>query len=245
MALLEVEGVSVRFGGNLALDDVSFHAGAGEITGLIGPNGAGKTTMFNVITGLQKPTSGRVRLDGQDISRLAPHRRAQRGMARTFQRLELFGSLTARENLQVAAEIPHHKRKRSGSTTDQVDAAIERVGLQAIAEKRADELSTGQARLVELGRALVTEPTMLLLDEPASGLDGDETEEFAALLRSLAGDGIGLLLVEHDMLLVMQVCHVISVLDYGSLIARGTPKEIQGNQAVLEAYLGSEQKEAS
>ncbi len=245
MALLEVDGVSVRFGGNLALDDVSFEAAAGEITGLIGPNGAGKTTMFNVITGLQKPTGGRVRLDGHDISRLAPHRRAQRGMARTFQRLELFGSLTARENLQVAAEIPHHRRKRGVGTAQQVEAAIERVGLGAIADKRADELSTGQARLVELGRALVTEPTMLLLDEPASGLDADETEEFAALLRGLAADGIGLLLVEHDMLLVMQVCHVISVLDYGSLIARGTPKEIQGNQAVLEAYLGTEQKEAS
>jgi branched-chain amino acid transport system ATP-binding protein len=243
VALLAVDGATVRFGGNLALDDVSFEVAEGRITGLIGPNGAGKTTMFNVITGLQTPTAGRVHLGGEDITKVAPHRRSQRGMARTFQRIELFGSLSARENMQVAAEIRRRGQSHARSAEERVQSIIERVGIGPFAERRADELTTGQARLVELGRALVTEPKVLLLDEPASGLDAEETEEFAALLRSLTDDGMALLLVEHDMPLVMRVCDHIYVLDYGSIIAEGTAEQIQRNQTVLDAYLGPTHEE--
>jgi branched-chain amino acid transport system ATP-binding protein len=243
VALLSVDGVTVRFGGNLALDDVSFEVAPSRITGLIGPNGAGKTTMFNVITGLQEPSAGHVRLGDEDITGAAPHRRAQRGLARTFQRLELFGSLSARENLMVAAEIRRKGQRHERKAEARVQSVVERVGIEPFAEHRADELTTGQARLVELARALVTEPKVLLLDEPASGLDAEETEAFAALLRTLADDGISILLVEHDMPLVMQVCDHIYVLDYGSIIAEGTPREIQRNQTVLDAYLGPTHEE--
>lgn len=238
MGLLDIESVSVRFGGNMALQDVDLSVDPGRITGLIGPNGAGKTTLFNVITGLQQPTRGRVLVNGIDITGFAPHDRAQRGMARTFQRLELFGSLTARENLQVAAEIRRTFGKDALSVDERVEATIEMVGMEAFIETRADNLTTGQARLVELGRALVTRPKVLLLDEPASGLDADETEKFAALLQKLARSGMAMLLVEHDMPLVMRVCAKIFVLDYGKIIASGKPEEIRNNQAVIDAYLG-------
>ena len=240
MALLEVQSVTVRFGGNVAVQDVSFGAEAGTITGLIGPNGAGKTTLFNVITGLLSPTRGKVLVEGHDITRLPPFKRARRGIARTFQRLELFGVLTVRENIQVAASI----RKRHGGVeeapAETAARLIERVGLHDVADMRSDALPTGQARLVELGRALATRPRLLLLDEPASGQDESETEHFADLLRDLASEGMGILLVEHDMQLVMNVCEVIHVLDFGRLMAAGTPAEIRTNPAVLAAYLGSE-----
>jgi branched-chain amino acid transport system ATP-binding protein len=240
VALLDVQSVSVRFGGNVAVQDVDLSATAGRITGLIGPNGAGKTTLFNVITGLQNPTRGRVLIDGEDITGLPPFKRARKGLARTFQRLELFGALTVRENIQVAASI----RKRWGNSDEHPSETaarlLSRVGLEAMADVRASDLPTGQARLVELGRALATEPRILLLDEPASGQDESETEHFADLLRELAGGGIGILLVEHDMQLVMNVCEYIHVLDFGRLMAAGTPTEIRNDPAVLAAYLGSE-----
>ncbi len=237
MSLLELDSIRVDFGGHRAVDDVRLAADAGAVTALIGPNGAGKTTLFNVITGLQTVTRGTVRFDGRDISALAPHKRAQLGMGRTFQRLELFGSLTVHENLLVPAE-------RVGSGVEHpartADALLERLGLEGLREERADTLPTGQARLVELGRALVTSPRLLLLDEPASGLDGVETEALTAVVRSLAlDDGLAVLLVEHDMELVMAACDPIHVLDLGRLIASGSPAAVRANEAVLAAYLGA------
>jgi branched-chain amino acid transport system ATP-binding protein len=240
VALLEVDDVSVRFGGTMALADVSLTAEAGVVTGLIGPNGAGKTTLFNVVTGLQAPTRGRVAVGGRDVTGLPPYRRARLGMARTFQRLELFGLLTVRENLAVAADIRRGWAGRSSESPAAVaDRLLEQTGLSPVADERADTLPTGMARLVELGRALATQPRLLLLDEPASGQDEQETARFAALLRSLAGSGIAVLLVEHDMSLVMDVCSVIHVLDFGVMLASGEPQEIRGNPAVLAAYLGT------
>ena len=230
--VLDVSDVTVRFGGHKALDEVSHRAAPGEVTGLIGPNGAGKTTLFNVITGLQAPDRGRVRLDGEDVTRLAPYRRARRGLARTFQRLELFGLLTVRENIELAASV---RGRRPGRT---VDEALALVGLANMGEVRADELPTGQARLVELARALATGPKVLLLDEPASGQDDAETEAFREVLTSVAEEGIAVVLVEHDVHLVMRTCARVHVLDFGEVLAEGTPAEVQANQAVLDAYLG-------
>jgi branched-chain amino acid transport system ATP-binding protein len=237
--LLDAKGVSVRFGGHAVVIDVSLHVAPACVTGLIGPNGAGKTTLFNVISGLQPATNGEVVLDGHDITGLPPHRRAHLGLARTFQRLELFGSLTVRENLQVAAEYRNRRSSDALAVDQQVDEAVDFVGLTEVSDTRADELSTGRARLVELGRALVTRPKVLLLDEPASGLDGSETDEFAEIIGSLAESGMSVLLVEHDVPLVMRACSTIYVLDFGKIIASGSPQEIQSNATVLDAYLGT------
>ena len=239
MALLEVDDVVVQFGGVTAVNEARFALDAGRVTGLIGPNGAGKTTCFNVITGLQKPTSGHVRYDGKDITSMQPHRRAKRGMARTFQRLEAFGSLTVRDNVRVALDIHHGvrgllQRTPSGS----VDALLARVGIEEYAAERADSIPTGTARLLELARALASEPKLLLLDEPSSGLDESETDDFGDLLRELAAEGRAVLMVEHDMDLVMTVCDEIHVLDFGRIIASGTPAEVRANRRVQEAYLG-------
>ena len=239
MALLDVRSVTVRFGGNIALDDVSLEAEPGRVTGLIGPNGAGKTTLFNVITGLLPPNSGRVVLDGRDITRLNPTKRARRGLGRTFQRLELFSLLSVRENIRVAADIRKGYARERGDPAQVVEDIIARVGLEAVADARVDSLPTGQCRLVELGRSLATQPKVLLLDEPASGQDDRETEQFAVLLRELATEGMAVVLVEHDVSLVMNVCEQVHVLDFGRIIASGTPAEIQQNEAVLAAYLGS------
>ena len=240
MALLEARGVNVRFGGHAAVRDVDLDCDAGEITGLIGPNGAGKTTTFNVITGLQDTVSGKVVLDGKDITSTRAHARARQGIARTFQRLEVFGSLTARENLLTAAEIRRSwSRDRKSDPKAEVDAILDRVGIRSVADRRVDAMPTGLARLVELGRALATRPTVLLLDEPASGLDEGESEDFARLLVELASEGMAVLLVEHDVQLVMRVCNLIHVLDFGAILAVGTPEEIQQDQAVLDAYLGA------
>jgi branched-chain amino acid transport system ATP-binding protein len=238
VALLEVVDISVQFGGLLAVDGAEFTVEAGGITGLIGPNGAGKTTLFNVITGLQAPSRGVVRLDGREINRKRPYRRARLGIARTFQRLEAFGSLTARENVMVALEM-----RRRWSTVHDADAIadgiLEDVGIGDAAHRKVESLPTGTARLVELARALATEPKLLLLDEPSSGLDEAETDGLSALLRRLAGGGLGVLLVEHDMPLVMETCSVINVLDFGRVIASGAPDEIQRDPAVQRAYLGT------
>ena len=239
MSTLEVREVSVRFGGNMALDAASLTAEPGHVTGLIGPNGAGKTTLFNVVNGLLPPTSGLVLIDGQDITRQSPHKRARRGMARTFQRLELFTMLTVRENIRVAADIHKRWSRDPESPAELTERIIDRVGLSPVADARVTSLPTGQGRLVELGRALACKPAILLLDEPASGQDESETEQFAGLLRQLAGEGMAVVLVEHDMQLVMAVCDRISVLDFGRIIATGAPSEIQQDEAVLAAYLGT------
>jgi branched-chain amino acid transport system ATP-binding protein len=239
MGLLEVDGVAVQFGGLLAVDDASLSVPAGCVTGLIGPNGAGKTTLFNVITGLQPPTRGRVLLDGADITRTRPYRRARLGIARTFQRLEAFGSLTARENVLVALEMRRRWATARYDCAKTADELLARVGITHLADTRVEALPTGSARLVELARALATDPKVLLLDEPSSGLDEQETDAMAALLQELTANGLAVLLVEHDMPLVMEACTRISVLDFGRVIARGTPTEIQADPSVQRAYLGT------
>jgi branched-chain amino acid transport system ATP-binding protein len=234
VALLEVSGVTVTFGGNRALDDVGLTAGRGRITGLIGPNGAGKSTLFDVICGLRRPSAGRVLMDGRDVTRAGAGRRARHGLARTFQRLELFGRLSVRDNLLVAAELGP-RRRRAAET---VDGILARLELTEFAGSPADALPTGVGRLVEVGRALAVAPKLLLLDEPAAGQDGEETARFAALLRSLAADGTAVVLVEHDMSLVMSVCDEVHVLSLGRMIAAGPPAVIRQDEAVLSAYLG-------
>jgi branched-chain amino acid transport system ATP-binding protein len=237
---LRVEAVEVRFGGVMALAGVDLDAAAGRVTGLIGPNGAGKTTLFNVITGLQAPTAGRVYLDDRDITDLKPHQRARLRVARTFQRLEVFGSLTARENIMVAAEARKSWSNDKEDPKVVTNEILDRVGLRAVAASPVDSLPTGLARLVELGRSMATRPRLLLLDEPGSGLDQNETDELAQILVELAQEGMAVLLVEHDVELVMRVCTEIFVLDFGRLIARGTPAEIQADEVVHAAYLGTE-----
>jgi branched-chain amino acid transport system ATP-binding protein len=239
--VLSVEMVNVRFGGVHAVNDVNLTAHGGQVTGLIGPNGAGKTTTFNVITGLEAPTSGHVRIDGVDVSRMPPYKRARRGVARTFQRLEVFGTLDVHDNLLAAAEF---RRGWSGDKTDPhdvVDGLLDRVGLRHVQHERVDALPTGLARLVELGRALATRPRLLLLDEPASGLDVAESEALGDLLLDLAAEGMAVLMVEHDVEMVMKVCTTIHVLDFGRIICVGTPREVQANPHVQAAYLGAEE----
>ena len=233
MSALEVRDVTVRFGGRMALQSVDLTAEAGTITGLIGPNGAGKTTLFNVVCGLQPPTRGRVEIDGLDVTDLAPFKRARRGLARTFQRLELFGLLTVRENVRLAAHV-----SGADDPDDVADQLLADLEISGLADWRADRLPTGQARVVELARALATRPKVLLLDEPASGQDERETARFAAVLREVAASGVAVVLVEHDIQLVMDVCSQIQVLDLGRVLAMGTPSEVQHDEAVLAAYLG-------
>ncbi len=240
MAELSVRSVAVRFGGVQALDDVDLQVAPGCVTGLIGPNGAGKTTLFNVITGLQRPTRGAVTLEGRDITSLAVHRRARLGIARTFQRLELFGTLSARENVQVALEVSRERMSKAARSPDDL---LGLVRASQVADEPADLLPTGSARLVELARALATAPDVLLLDEPSAGLDENETAELASVLEGLASRGMAVLLVEHDMALVMGVCRRVAVLDHGVLIAEGEPDAIRNDPAVRSAYLGATETE--
>ena len=236
--LLVVDDVVVQFGGVTAVNHASFVAEAGRITGLIGPNGAGKTTCFNVISGLQRPTRGKVRFNGRNISHAPVHRRAKRGIGRTFQRLEAFGSLTVRENVRVAHDIHRGLLGLVRPGRNDVDVLLERVGIAAYADERADSVPTGTARLLELARCLAGDPQLLLLDEPSSGQDESETEAFGKLLRDLAAEGRGILMVEHDMDLVMGVCDEIHVLDFGEVIASGAPAAIRTDPKVQQAYLG-------
>jgi branched-chain amino acid transport system ATP-binding protein len=253
---LEVREVSVRFGGVSALAGVSLVAPAGRITGLIGPNGAGKTTLFDVCTGMRKPQRGHVLLDDRDVGGLSPYRRARLGLGRTFQKLELFGTLTVRENISAAASMGRPafrrfsgRRDGGGEGANDVAAAepieqvterlIEQVHLGDVADVRADTVPTGTGRLIELARALAVNPTVLLLDEPASGQNVEETAGFAKVLRSLVADGLAVLLVEHDMELVMGVCDNVYVLVQGEILRSGSPSDIQKDRAVAEAYLGS------
>ena len=239
MAALEAQGVSVRFGGNLALDDVTVTVEAGSVTGLIGPNGAGKTTLFNVVTGLLNPTQGQVVIHDRAVTGLPPSRRARLGLARTFQRLELFTSLSVRDNIRVAGDIRNSwGRSQRIDVAAEAERVIELTGLADVAERDVADIPTGRARVVEVARALMTRPSVLLLDEPAAGQTERETEAFGQLLQRLAGDGLAICLVEHDMALVMQVSDTIHVLDYGRILAVGNREQVRNDPAVIAAYLG-------
>jgi len=232
LALLEVDNVSKHFGGIVALDDVSFTAEAGEIVGLIGPNGAGKTTAFNVITRLYTPDEGDVRFDGSSLLGTPPSGVVRRGIARTFQNVELFHGMSVIDNVRVGAHV-----RRGEQTPEDV---LFYVNLHSLRHRPASQLPYGTQKRVELGRALASGPELLLLDEPAGGLSHEEVDQLGTFIRRLRDDfELTILLVEHHMGLVMGVADRVHVLDFGRTIAEGTPAEIQANEAVIAAYLGA------
>jgi ABC-type branched-subunit amino acid transport system ATPase component len=248
---LQIDKLTVQFGGLVAVHDVSLEAPEGRLTGLIGPNGAGKTTIFNACTGLVRSTRGRVHLFGHEITRVSPDRRAQLGLGRTFQRMQLFDSLTVAENVALGREAALAKSSVVGQLfcpTSQraiirqaAAEAIEMCGIGPIAKRVTGGLSTAQRRLVELARALAGPFKILLLDEPSAGLDVNETVRFGEIIgRVVNARSEGILLVEHNMSMVMTVCKYIYVLDFGKLIFQGTPAEVGGSEVVRAAYLGSE-----
>jgi len=252
---LEVRGLSVRFGGVHAVQDVTLMAPMGSITGLVGPNGAGKTTTFNACSGLVRPSEGDIVLHGRNVTSLGPAGRSRFGLGRSFQRVELFTSLTVRENVALGREASlagaNPARQLVSSTAQRttvrraVDDAMELTGIGPLADLQAGLLPTGQRRMVELARVLAGPFDLLLLDEPSSGLDASETRRFGEILRgAVAERGVGILLVEHDMALVRQVCQHIYVLDFGRLVFEGSGAEMLASPIVRSAYLGSEGVEA-
>jgi branched-chain amino acid transport system ATP-binding protein len=247
MPLLETRGLTVRYGGLAANQHIDLDVEQGKLVGLIGPNGAGKTTFIDAITGFTAVSSGTVHFDGTDVAGLGPDQRAHLGMARTFQSLELFEDLSVRDNLLVAAQRPRwyaflldlvHVWRTDTGQQAQVDAALDALGLLAIADALPSDLSHGQRKLVGLARALAARPKLLLLDEPAAGLDTAESQLLGSHLRSFLGLGTTIFLIDHDMGLVLNVCDDIYVLDFGRIIAHGTPNQIRNDPAVITAYLG-------
>ena len=252
MSILRLDGITRRFGGLVAVDNVSLDIAEKGITAIIGPNGAGKTTLFNIISGFMTPSAGRVTFAGEDITSMRPDRIAKRGLIRTFQLVQLFESLTVLENVKVgrhlhtrggllAAIVPSRSaREEEQAVDDSARALLGRTGLAVQAATIAAVLPYGQKRLLEIARALAAEPKLLLLDEPAAGLNREETTRLAALLRQIAASGVAVLLIEHDMSLVMNVADRIAVLDFGRLIAEGAPTDVRANPDVIAAYLGTE-----
>jgi branched-chain amino acid transport system ATP-binding protein len=237
VALLSVEEVSVTFGGLRALDAVSLDVAPGCMVGLIGPNGAGKSTLIGVLSGIQRPVGGRVTFDGQDLLRAPAHRRVGYGMTRTFQRLELWDSMTVFENVLTAAEFA--RRFRHGlNPNDAASEAIELLGLGTVAGRSIDSLSTGTARLVEVARAVASRPKLMLLDEPSAGLDNTEAAQLGRVLAEVVAAGTSILLVEHHVDMVFEHCTTVYVLDFGRVIAAGAPGEVQKDEQVRKAYLG-------
>jgi branched-chain amino acid transport system ATP-binding protein len=239
MPLLSLEHVTVRFGGVTALNEVSVSIEEGEIAGLIGPNGAGKTTAFNVITRIYSPDAGTVTFDGKNLLRVAPHGIVRRGIARTFQNLELFLPMTVLENVLVGAHSTMHFGRGEHTARARALSILDYLGLADLAERRAAGLPFGTLKRVELARALISVPRLLLLDEPASGLDHEEIGSLAELVRNLRREfKLTVLLVEHHMNLVMAVSERVHVLNFGKKLTEGTPAEVRSNPAVIESYLG-------
>jgi len=246
MALVEIDGLTRRFGGIVAVDGVSMRVEEGEVRAVIGPNGAGKSTLFNLITGVVKPTSGAVRFAGDRLTGLPPHRICQRGVSRTFQLTALFPQMTARENARLAAQARDRRRWRFcgggevfAAARRRADAALDRLGLMPVADRPAGLLSHGDQRLLEVAMALAQEPRLLLLDEPTQGLSVEETAQAIDTLAALlAGERMTVLLVEHDMEVVFRLAHKITVLHRGAVIADGLPQAIRDDAEVQRAYLG-------
>ena len=250
MTILRVENLGIAFGGVVAVDGVSFTVNRSEIFALIGPNGAGKTTLFNMISGVYVPQRGRIVLEGADVTNLAPHQLALRGMSRTFQNLQVFFRMTAAENVMVGRHVHENHNvfahvlslpsvhAQNRKTRADAERLLAMVGLAKVADSPASSLSYGALKRLEIARALAAEPRALLLDEPAAGCNPVETEEIDAVIQKIAGQGISVVLVEHDMRLVMRISHRIHVLDRGKTLAVGTADEVRGNPAVIAAYLG-------
>ncbi len=244
MSLLEVDDLTVKHGGLVALADVGLAVDQGQIVGLIGPNGAGKTTFIDTLTGFTPQAHGRITFAGRDITGASPHERSRAGLVRTFQSLELFDDLSVVDNLLVAAHTPSLWNTLTDALWPKVHdnsethAILELLGLVPVADRRPAELSNGQRHMVALGRALVASPKLVLLDEPAAGLDPSETAELAARLRTLSGLGITVLVVDHDMSLIMSVCQTVHVLDFGKVVASGPPTQVRLDPTVIAAYLG-------
>jgi ABC-type branched-subunit amino acid transport system ATPase component len=251
-ALLSLRGVEKVFGGLRAVDGAGFEVQPGTVHGLIGPNGAGKTTLINLVSGLLSPTAGTIELDGRGVAGLAPHRIAALGVARTFQSIRLFPELTARDNVLVGQHLRRHPsllarllllrsaREEARVARDEAAALLERVGLGERVDEEARHLSYGEQRRVEIARALASRPTLLLLDEPTAGMNPVEVQGVARLIRQVAAEGHSVLLVEHNVRLVMDVCDRITVLNFGKVIAEGTPAAVAADPEVITAYLGSE-----